>query len=209
MHLFADIYLSTFMPLLFVAMAAFFMVVSLKTLLGRHPIIFSARWLFGLVCLGFLPSVVQPFMFNHVGGSLGLFMWLVPVLPVVVLFFMWLQMRGYMAFGISDTYFREALLSSAASLEYTIEETISRLKIKETGQEMQVAIQAWMGTAQIKPANRASADVVGRLAAGMRQYFATTPGKMNYITSYFYLIVGLLTLGCAIGLLMLPKFGVK
>ena len=95
-----------------------------------------------------------------------------------------------MAFAISDSYFRDALLSSASSLGFSIEETMSRLKIQETGQEMQVAIQDWMGTGQLKSTGKDSDDVVRKIAAGMIKYFNDTPGKMNQITSYFYLISG-------------------
>jgi len=76
--------------------------------------------------------------------------WMNPLMFTVLLGFFWIQMKGYMAFAISDTYFREALMASASSLGLSIEETMSRLKIKETGQEMQVAIQDWIGTAQLK-----------------------------------------------------------
>jgi len=119
------------------------------------------------------------------------FTWVTPVMVAVMLIYFWIQMRGYIAFAISDMYFRDALLSSAASLGYTVEETLSRLKIKETGQEMQVAIQGWIGTAQLKPTGRQSADTVAQIARGMNQYFKKSPGKMNYLMSYFYLIIGL------------------
>ena len=98
-------------------------------------------------------------------------------------------MKGYMAFAISDTYFREALLASATSLGFSIEETMSHLRIKETGQEMQVAIQGWMGTAQLKSTGKGS-NAVRQIAEGMIKYFQSTPGIMNFTTSYFYLIIG-------------------
>ena len=85
-------------------------------------------------------------------------------------------MKGYMAFAISDTYFREALLASASSLGFSIEETMSRLEIKETGQEMQVAIQGWIGTAQLKSTSKESNDTVKQIANGMAKYFESTPG---------------------------------
>jgi len=116
--------------------------------------------------------------------------WMNPLMFTVLLIFFWIQMKGYMAFAISDSYFREALLASAASLGYSIEETMSRLKIKETGQEMQVAIQGWMGTAQLKSTGKESNDTVRQIANGMTKYFQSSPGKMNYLTSYFYLITG-------------------
>ena len=116
--------------------------------------------------------------------------WMNPLIFTVVLVFFWMQMKGYMVFAISDTYFRDALLASASSIGFTIEETMSRLKIKETGQEMQVAIQGWMGTAQLKSTGRESDDLVRKISEGMTKYFQSTPGKMNQLTSYFYLIIG-------------------
>ena len=41
----------------------------------------------------------------------------------------------------------------------------------------------------------------------MNQYFKTTPGKMNYLTSYFYLIMGGFMIVCAIGMFLLTKKG--
>ena len=98
--------------------------------------------------------------------------------------------EGYMAFAISEKYFRDALLASTASLGYTIEETMSRITIKETGQAIQVSIQGWTGAAQIKPVGKGSGDLVKKLADGMNAYFRATPGAMNYLISYFYLIMG-------------------
>jgi hypothetical protein len=103
-----------------------------------------------------------------------------------------------MAFSISDSYFREALLASSSALGFSIEETMSRLKIKETGQEMQVAIQGWIGTAQLKSTGNESNEAVKQIAHGMSTYFQSTPGKMNYLTSYFYLIVGVFMIAVSI-----------
>ena len=108
----------------------------------------------------------------------------------VILVFMWIQMKGYLVFAISDTYFREALLTTIRSLGLTAEETMSCLKIKETGQEINVAIQGWIGTAQLKAAGRGSNELLGKIAAGMDGFFKTTPGKMNYMISWFYLVMG-------------------
>lgn len=199
------IYFIYVMPTLFVLMAGFFIFIALKTLLERRPIIFSARWLFGFVCLAFLPMILNSFVFGFSLKHTNLITWMNPVMFAVLLVFFWFQMAGYIVIATSDTYFREALLSSAASLGYSTEETMSHLKIKETGEEMQVSIQGWMGTAQLKPSIRKSAYVVSKIAEGMNHYFKTTPGKMNYLVSYFYLIMGGFMIACAIGTFLLTK----
>ena len=178
-------------PAIFILMAAFFIFIALKTLIGRRPFVFSSRWLFAFMCLAFLPSIANSiFMGFSSSRGFSMVVWMNPLIFKVVLVFFWMQMKGYMVFAISDTYFRDALLASASSIGFTIEETMSRLKIKETGQEMQVAIQGWMGTAQLKSTGRESDDLVRKISEGMTKYFQSTPGKMNQLTSYFYLIIG-------------------
>ncbi len=201
------IYISVVIPALFVLMAGFFIFVALKTLLQRRPFIFSSRWLFGLMVLAFMPMIFNSFIFGFSSGHTGMMTWIQPAMFCFLLIFLWFQMKGYVAFAISDTYFRDALLSAAAALGYSIEETMSCLKIKETGEEMQVSIQGWMGTAQLKPTVRKSAGVVARIAGGMNQYFKTTPGKMNYLTSYFYLIMGGFMIVCAVSMFLLSQRG--
>jgi hypothetical protein len=172
-------------------MASFFIFIALKTLIGRRPLVFSSRWLFAFMCLAFLPSIANSVSLEFSSSEgLGMIIWINPLMFTVLLVFFWIQMKGYIAFAISDSYFREALLASSSALGFSIEETMSRLKIKETGQEMQVAIQGWIGTAQLKSTGKESNEVVKQIAHGMTKYFQCTPGKMNYLTSYFYLIIG-------------------
>ena len=173
-------------------MAAFFIYIALKTLIGRRPLVLSARYLFAVICLGNLPCIAATSLSYGLSMSadIGMIAWINPLISTAFLVFIWIQLKGYFAFAISDTYFREALLASASSLGFSIEETMSRLKINETGQEMQVAIQGWMGTAQLKSAGKGSNDTVKQIANGMTKYFKNTPGKMNYMTSYFYLFIG-------------------
>jgi len=179
------------MPLIFLLMAAFFIFIALKTLIGRRPFVFPSRWLFAFMCLGFLPSIANSVAMGFSSPrGFSMIIWMNPLMFTVILIFFWIQMKGYMAFAISDSYFRDAILASAASLGYSIEETMSRLKIKETGQEMQVAIQGWIGTAQLKSTGKESNDTVRQIANGMTKYFQSNPGKMNYLTSYFYLLIG-------------------
>jgi hypothetical protein len=187
----STILLKVAFPTIFILMAVFFFFIALKTLAGRRPLVFSSRWLFAFMCLAFLPNITNSISMG-LSSPHGFTMiaWMSPLMFAVLLVFFWIQMRGYMAFAISDTYFREALLASASSLGFSIEETMSHLKIKETGQEMQVAIQGWIGTAQLKSTGKESNETVKEIAKEMTKYFRSTPGKMNFMTSYLYLIIG-------------------
>ncbi len=200
----STILLKVAMPIIFILMASFFIFIALKTLIGRRPLIFSSRWLFAFMCLAFLPSIANSVSLGFSSSEgLGMIIWINPLMFTVLLVFLWIQMKGYMAFAISDSYFREALLASSSALGFSIEETMSRLKIKETGQEMQVAIQGWIGTAQLKSTGKKSNEVVKQIAHGMTKYFQCTPGKMNYLTSYFYLIIGAFMIAMSLWMLTL------
>ena len=178
------------MPAIFILLAASFMFIAFKTLLQRRPLLFSSRWLFGFMCVAFLPSIANSINLGLSSKTIGMIVWMNPLMFTVLLVFFWIQMKGYMAFAISEAYFRDALLASTASLGYTIEETMSRITIKETGQAIQVSIQGWTGTAQIKPVGKDSRDLIKKMAEGMNAYFRTTSGAMNYLISYLYLIIG-------------------
>ena len=187
----SDILFKLAFPAINIVIGVFFIFVALKTLIGRRPLLLSSRYLFAVMCLAFLPTIANSIVMGLSSSqSFSKILWMNPLIFLMLLAFLWIQMKGYMAFAISDVYFRDALLASAKSLGYSIEETMSCLKIKETGHEMQVAIQGWIGTAQLKSTAKESNDAVRQIADGMTKYFQSTPGKMNYITSYLYLIVG-------------------
>jgi hypothetical protein len=180
------------MPVVFIGTSALFFFVALKTIVGRRPLLFSARWLFAVMCLSFLPSlfIQVNLWFTTKDSSLTTMAWMSPLMFIVFLVFMWIQMKGYFAFAISDSYFRDALLQSASNLGYTLEETMSRVKVRETGEEIQVAVQDWTGVAQLKPANSDARQTVDKIARGMNDYFSQSSGKMNFLSSYLYLIMG-------------------
>lgn len=191
-------------PAIFILMAVFFIFIALKALIGRRPLVLSSRWLFTFMCLAFLPALANSIIMG-ISSARGFSMitWISPLMFTILLAFFWIAMKGYIVFAISDAYFREALLASANSLGLSIEETMSRLKIKETGQEMQVAIQGWIGTAQLKPAGKGSNEIVRKIAEGMSKYFQSTPGKMNFVTSYFYLIMGAIMIAMSVSMFTL------
>ena len=189
------------LPAIFILMAALFIFISLKTLIGRRPLVLSSRLLFAFMCLAFLLTIMNSISMEFLSSSdLGMISWMNPLMFTVLLIFFWIQMKGYMAFAVSETYFREALLASVSSLGYSIEETMSRIKIKETGQELQVAIQGWIGTAQLKSIGKESNDTTKQIAQGMTKYFESTAGKMNFVTSYLYLIIGLFMIAMSVWL---------
>ena len=114
--------------------------------------------------------------------------------------FILITTKGYTTYGVTEEYFREALLSTVASLGYTVEETMSCLRIKETGQEIKVMIQGAVGSAQLRPKSKDSAALVKRIAQGMTAYFQNHTGKTKMLIGYFYLLIGVFLLATVVSL---------
>ncbi len=186
-------YMKWVMPLSILILAAYFFVVSLNPLLSQKPLVMSMHWNFGLMCVAFLPSILNSFIFSMPKG-LNLMQWISPLMVIVLLVFMKRQMQGYLIFAVSEEYFREALLKSISNLGYTTEETMGGIKIKETGETLKVVIQGWMGTVQVKSGKEITAKTMRSIISEMRDYFSKNPGNLNKISAYYYLGMGVLML---------------
>jgi uncharacterized protein len=184
-------------PCLFVVMSAFFLVIGLRGVMTKKPFLISARWLLVLVVLGLTPSMLNALTFPGSGADTGTLAlhWLVPGVLVIVLIFLSFAMRGYIAFGVTDTSFREGLLASLKGLNLEHEETLSVLRLPAMGADLQVAVQSWMGTAQIKMRQRKFHAVLHDIVRAMNDYYrnAEIP-KINLTSCIFYVIVGVFLL---------------
>jgi hypothetical protein len=132
--------LKILLPAFIILLSCKFFFISFKTLFSRRPLIFSTRWIFAFLCIAFLPSLSTSFI---TGGSKDVIQlhWINLLMFIGILIIMWIQLKGYIVYAVYASYLREALLASTKSLGITVEETLSCLKITETGGEIQVAIQ--------------------------------------------------------------------
>lgn len=168
---------------IFILVVGFIISIALATILGKRPIILSARWMFGMMCPLSIPIIIYSFSKGFdVKQNIHF------ILYVIFLVALWIKMRGYMILGVSDAYFRDAIQDAARTLGLTIEETGSRLRIIETGEEIKVTISGFSGWAQLKPVKAESRNTVSRIVEGMKTYFETTKGKMSYFISYVWII---------------------
>ncbi|MCC5879787.1 MAG: hypothetical protein JJU03_07830 [Idiomarina sp.] len=186
------------------AFAAFLIVFPLKTLLTRRPVMLRSRYLFAALCMLFIPMIAYSVVTALSSGeSLGLISWLIPMFYTGVLVMFWIQMRGFMVTGATDTYFRQALLASTKSLGLTTEESLSGIKVRETGEEIQVIMPGRTGAAQMKPLNKQSKPVLAKITNEMTAYFKNHSGEMNYVMSFFGIFAGLIMFAIVISMLLL------
>lgn len=186
-----------FLPVLIGVMATSLVVIGLRALITRRPFLFSVRWLllFGLLGLG--PALLMPDgglpIHEHVATAMELLLeWAGPVLFVVALAVWALRMRGYLALAVTEASLREALLDSLQRLRLPHEEASGSVRLPSVPGELQVAVQGWMGTGQLKAGNPQSKAVLNEIAQQMNEYFRTQRVGVNLICPLIYTLVGLL-----------------
>ena len=174
------------------AMAVFLLGIGLRGFLTKRPFLFSAKWLLLFMVVVFLGPIVtlipSPFPFSR---PLQFTNWL-PILmfPVMAVFF-WLQMRGYLAFGITGKSFREGLVAALEKLQLPYEESLSSIRLTSVEADLQVAVQSWMGTGQIKVRQGRHGPLLKKIVQAMNEHFRASPVETNMISCVFFLILGI------------------
>ena len=181
-------------PIVFGLMASFFLVIGLRGWITNKPFVISSRWLLVLVLLGVSPGMFQSIGLSRPavepGGLVALHL-LLPIMLIVILIFAYFTLRGYTAFGITDASFREALLYSLKKLGLPYEETLSAIRLPTQGADLQVAVQSWIGTAQLKMKQRQFGAVLKDIVSEMNEYYQSgAVVKVNLTCCIFYAVIG-------------------
>jgi len=171
--------------------------IGLWGLIKKRPLVFAARQLMWFMLAVYLPITIQSFvpLFESWGRRVGFFV-VLPVfqiaMMILLVFVFWRQMTGYMIFGVSDETFRDALLAALNKLNLPFQETISKIRLTAVGADMQAAVAAWMGTAQIRIKQREYVRYTKEIADAMDQYYIDNPVKVNNLAFIVYLLLGIL-----------------
>ena len=198
--------LKVVLPCLFVMMGLVFIAIGGRGIATRKPFLLSARWFLGISLIGLAPGVVMPFLFAspRTGGALDVLPWLNPAMLVVVAISMWLSLRGYMAFGVTDGSFREGLLAALDELQLPHEETLGSMKLPSVGADLQISVQSAMGMGQLRAKQRRHAALLADVVAAMNRYFQSTTVEFNLAGSLLYCVLGVFIL-IAAGVLAFPS----
>lgn len=186
---------------MFTLMAVFFLFIGIKVIVSKKPMLITAKIFFVFMVLAFSPQAVN--FFNMYGTEaatrMGFILYLNPVIFTVLLVFFWIQMKGYVAIGIYDETFRDALHSALNKNQITFEEQLSIVKLISADANLQVAIQSWIGTGQIRLKKSKDPVLLPKIISGMNEYFLESKVKANNTTAIFYVVMGCLMLIAAVG----------
>jgi tetratricopeptide (TPR) repeat protein len=193
-------------PVVLGAISAAFIVIGLGVLLRKKPLMFSSKWMFALMLVCFSPQLFMLFVIpsspgDQHGIGLVLIKWLIPLMFTVLLIFLWLQMQGYVLFGISDKSFRKALLSVLDELNLERQEELSLIRIPAAQLGIQIAIQSWMGTGQIKSKSKSGKQAFQQIIDGLKKRFARGEVETNNVTPVIYIVLGIIMLALCVALM--------
>lgn len=207
-----DFYITVFsivFPIMFGLLAAFFLVIGLRGILTKRPFLLSNRWLLVLMFVTFIPIILLPFYFALPDMDLtemDLMEWLNPAIFTVVLVMMCFALKGYVAYGVTDTSFREALLNALEKLQLPYEETLSTMRLTSIDAELQVSIQSWLGSGMIKIKQREHRSLLTEIVAEMNKHFSVSSAPIKLTTCIFYVVMGGLMVIGGIGMVFVfPK----
>lgn len=196
---FAQIYF-VMIPILFGIIAVFFLVIGLRGIITKRPFLVSNRWLLSAMFIIFIPVILPAFTFPS--SVPFIIKWLNPIIFTVVLVMMCFALRGYCAFGITDTSFRDTLIASLQELNLPYEETLSSIRLTSIEADLQVSIQSWVGSGVIKIKQREHRPQLTEIVTTMNDHFRRASASINLTTCIFYLIMGVLMVAMSIGALV-------
>ena len=181
-----DTIYSVLFPIVFGIMALFFLGIGLRAILTKRPFLVSNRWLLSMMFVVLVPSIVLSLK-SFSGEIMD---WMTILLPGVVLLMMWYQLKGYVAYAVTDASFREALLAALQRLQLPYEESLSVIRLTSVDADLQISVQSWMGTGTIKVKQRAHRSVLKDVVNAMNDYFRTSPVSTNFISCVFLVVLG-------------------
>jgi hypothetical protein len=187
-------------------MAIFLLSIGLRGAIGKKPFLISSRWLTWVVLLSFLLMTAKPFLPPHKLDTSNPLLLLNVVMFIVLAFYFWRLQYGFTAFGITDESFREGLLVSLNRLNLTSEETLSAIRLPTANVDLQVSVQTWVGTAQLRCKQHEKRDLLRNIANEMNGYYDTSAVSINIMSCIFYLIIGVISIA-TIGVMLFELRG--
>ena len=196
----SEIIISIMLPVLLGLMAIFSLTTGLRAVLTKRPFLISNKWWLSILFVVFIPTILLNFSLS-LPNSFNPINWVTPLIIGPLLLMMYYQLKGYTAYGVTDTSFREALLAALQKLEFSYEESLSVIRLTSVEADLQVSVQSWMGTGIIKVKQRAHQPVLREVVNGMNEYFRISSVPTNMISCVFDLVTGTIVVILAIGMI--------
>jgi len=191
-----------YFPLLFALMAFFFLFIGIKVVLSKRPLFMSSRCFFAILVLAFSPQFINAanLLSKDLPSNFTIIIYLSPIMFVCLLVFCWFQMKGYMAIGVSEESFREALHFSLNKNNLPFDEKLSFINLTSINARLQIAIQSWIGAGQLKIKKSKDSKILSEIVKGINEYYIENNIRPNNVTSIFYILMGVFMLVFAVAM---------
>lgn len=186
--------MSIYFPFLFAFMAVFFLYIGVKVIVSKRPFILSSKVFFVFTVIALSPQIIMSLDILSSEGNIELISYISPLVFVALLMYFWIQMKGYMAIGISDNSFRDSLHFALNQNNIKFEEQLSLIKLTEFDADIEVSVQNWVGTGQLKLKNSKDNHILPKLISSINEYFISSSDKPNNTTSIMYIVIGVFML---------------
>lgn len=175
-----------FMPYFLLIISVIFTGMALFVFLRKKPLILNSVWMLIVMCLCFLPQIISSIEILIKYPS---FIGILPILmfAVLIVWFVFI-MKGYTIVGVDGSDFQKLFIECLNDKNYDFEQSLSTIKIKNPEIELSIAVQSWVGTAQVRYKGKANRNVLKSLMIDLNQ----KDMKANYIFPIFYALIGLL-----------------
>ena len=155
-------------PIMFGITAGFFLIVGLRGIITKRPFLISNKWMLWIMFIVIVANILHD-LFLPSSTSI-LIKWLNPVIFTVVLVMLCFTLKGYTAYGIINTSFREALLTTLEKLQLPYKITLFTIRLTSVEADLQVSTQSGMGV-QIKVKQRQHHSQLAEIVAAMNEHF--------------------------------------
>ncbi|MFZ5867382.1 MAG: hypothetical protein ACOYXY_15970 [Thermodesulfobacteriota bacterium] len=182
------------------ATAVYFLVIGLRSILVWKPFLVSERWLQGIwfywIAVAILRIIQDP-PDPGLADAFIPYLWRITLILLAGVAFGCLLFRGYVAFGVTDQSFREAMLHSLKQMNLPYQETPSAVSITTLGVDLQVSVSWHVG--RLKTKQWGFGTTLSDIARGMNRYYeAGAVSKGNLTNGIAYTILGLCFAGAAL-----------
>lgn len=163
--------------------------IGVRGLIRRRPFVFSSRvvmWpimaMLALSGIGALVLAGYQLLCMPMGSYAGVGIAVLlgqAAICLSVMYVLWREATGYLAYGIGDESFRNALLFALHRQGHAFRETITKIELLETHVEIRATVQPKIGTALLRTPHRRDAHYVAALAADMNKHYRLQSEPFN------------------------------
>lgn len=181
--------METFLVVVLLLNAIFFLYIGVKVSYSNHPFFISAKTFFfflSLIIGSILLFQLDKQLENE--GPLELSIFITPLMSFIVLSYFWFQMKGYIAVGVSDRTLRDAINYSLEINKLNYEDLITGIHLKDLNAKLDISIQDWVATGQVKVHSGKNKGLLDALMSGMNDFYQKKAIEANNDASYSYLL---------------------